>query len=75
MGILVGHALRGVDDKKLRGKGYGQYCVIDPLTTPEAHEKNRRVQFAILKNSGKKTTAEVGCEAAVKKGVKPQPIL
>jgi OOP family OmpA-OmpF porin len=66
---------RGVDNKKLRGKGYGQYCVMDPATTPEANEKNRRVQFTILKLAGKVTTGSVGCDAAVKKGVKPQPIL
>jgi outer membrane protein OmpA-like peptidoglycan-associated protein len=66
---------RGVDPKKLRSKGYGAYCPEDPGTTPEAYEKNRRVQFAILKMGGKKTGFKLGCDEAVKAGVKPQAIL
>ncbi len=66
---------RGVDAKKLRAKGYGEYCPEDKGETPEAHEKNRRVQFAILKIKGKKTDIKLGCEDATKKGVKPDPIL
>jgi OOP family OmpA-OmpF porin len=73
--VLDAMVKRGVDAKKLRAKGYGPYCVSDPGTTPEANEKNRRVQFVILKSGGKVTTAPIGCEEAVKKGVKPQPIL
>lgn len=68
---------RGVDAKKLRGKGYGEYCPEDAADTPEAHEKNRRVQFSILKMKGKKTemTKHLGCDAAVKAKVKPDPVL
>ncbi|MGZ6092693.1 MAG: OmpA family protein, partial [Polyangiales bacterium] len=66
---------RGVDPKTLRPKGYGPFCPEDPGSTPEAYEKNRRVQFAILKMGGKKTGFKLGCDEAVKKGVKPQPIL
>jgi OmpA-OmpF porin, OOP family len=66
---------RGVDAKKLRAKGYGEYCPEDTADTPEAHEKNRRVQFAILKVKGKKTDIKLGCDAAAKAGVKPDPIL
>lgn len=66
---------RGVDAKKLRAKGYGEYCPEDPGDSPEAHEKNRRVQFAILKIKGKKTEIKLGCDEAAKKGVKPDPIL
>lgn len=66
---------RGVDAKKLRAKGYGEYCPEDPGDSPEAHEKNRRVQFAILKIKGKKTDLKLGCDAAAKAGIKPDPIL
>ena len=68
---------RGVDAKKLRAKGYGEYCPEDPGDSPEAHEKNRRVQFAILKMKGKKTDAikHLGCDAAAKAKVKPDPVL
>jgi len=68
---------RGVDAKKLRAKGYGEYCPEDPGDSPEAHEKNRRVQFAILKMKGKKTEAikHLGCDAAKKAKVTPDPVL
>lgn len=66
---------RGVDAKKLRAKGYGAYCPEDATESPDAHEKNRRVQFAILKVKGKKTEIKLGCDAAVKAGVKPDPIM
>ncbi|MBK7402245.1 MAG: OmpA family protein [Myxococcales bacterium] len=65
---------RGVDATKLRAKGYGPYCPVDPGETPDALERNRRVQFAILKMGGKKTGFLVGCAEAAKNGVKPQPI-
>jgi OOP family OmpA-OmpF porin len=73
--VVEGLVKRGVDAKKLRAKGYGQYCPIDEAKTPEAYEKNRRVSFTILKLAGKPTGAAVGCDAAVKKGVKPAPVL
>ncbi len=66
---------RGVDAKRLRAKGYGEYCPVDTAKGPEADEKNRRVEFEILKKAGAKTNAPQGCEAAAKKGVKPQPVL
>lgn len=68
---------RGVEAKKLRAKGYGEYCPEDPGDSPEAHEKNRRVQFAILKMKGKKTDAikHLGCDAAKKAKVTPDPVL
>jgi len=66
---------RGVDGKKLRAKGYGQYCPIDTGSTPDAYEKNRRVEFKILKMGGKATGAVVGCDEAVKHGIKPAPVI
>ncbi|GAC1535356.1 MAG: hypothetical protein NVS3B10_28560 [Polyangiales bacterium] len=66
---------RGIDAKKLRAKGYGQYCPLDPASSPEAFEKNRRVEFTIVKLAGKPTGGNVGCPEAVKKGIKPSPVL
>ena len=65
----------GVDAKRLRAKGYGQYCPVDTGSTPEAFEKNRRVEFKILKMNGKATGAVIGCDEAVKHGIKPAPVL
>lgn len=73
--VLDGLVKRGVDPKKLRAKGYGEYCPEMAGDSPEAHEKNRRVQFAILKMGGKKTDIKLGCDEATKKGVKAQPVL
>ena len=73
--VVAALVSRGVDAKKLRAKGYGQYCPVDPGTTPEAYEHNRRVEFKILKMNGKPTGAALGCDEAVKEGVKPQPVL
>ena len=66
---------RGVDPKKLRAKAYGQYWPIDDANTPEAYEKNRRVEFTILKVGGKVTDGAAGCENATKHGVKAGPVL
>ena len=73
--VVAALVKRGVDANKLRAKGYGPYCPVDPGTSPESLEKNRRVQFAILKMNGKKTGLVMGCEEAAKNGVKPQPLL
>lgn len=67
--------LRGVDKSKLRAKGYGQYCPINPGSDPVAFEENRRVEFKILKMDGKATGVALGCAEAEKKGVKPAPVL
>lgn len=66
---------RGVDAKKLRAKGYGQYCPIDPGNTPEAFARNRRVEFEILKMNGKPTGHPLGCDASKAKGVVPGPVM
>ncbi|MBK7402547.1 MAG: OmpA family protein [Myxococcales bacterium] len=72
--VVAALVKRGVDPKKLRAKGYGEYCPIDTADTPEAHEKNRRVEFDIVKIGGKKTDVKLGCDEATKKGVKPAPV-
>jgi len=61
----------GVDKKRMRPQGYGRYCPIDPGDSDEAREKNRRVEFKILRMSGKDTSVPVGCAAATAKGIKP----
>ncbi len=61
----------GIPAAKLRAKGYGSYCPLDA----KDDEKNRRVEFVIVKMRGKATTTPLGCEAATKAGVKPDPVL
>ena len=62
---------RGVDRKRMRAQGYGRYCPLDAADTAEAREKNRRVEFKILRMNGKDTGVTVGCSAASAKGIKP----
>lgn len=65
---------RGVEKERLFAQGYGYYCPIDTGETPEALEKNRRVEFKILFRGGKATDMTRGCEAAEKAGVKPKAL-
>lgn len=61
----------GIPAAKLRAKGYGSYCPLDAGDD----EKNRRVEFVIVKMRGKATGTPLGCDAAAKAGVKPDPVL
>lgn len=64
---------RGIAKNRIRSQGYGFYCPLDPAQTPEAWEKNRRVEFKIVRTADGPTGVELGCEAAAAKGVKPLP--
>ena len=61
----------GVDKNRMRAEGYGRYCPIDPGDSEEAREKNRRVEFKIMRLEGKDTGIELGCADALAKGIKP----
>jgi OOP family OmpA-OmpF porin len=65
---------RGIDRGRLRSKGYGEFCPEDPGHTPAAWDKNRRVEFKILKTNDGPTGVELGCDNATKHGVSPDPI-
>jgi OOP family OmpA-OmpF porin len=42
---------KGVEADRLRAKGYGETVLIDPSNTEDAHAKNRRVEFLIIKRA------------------------
>jgi hypothetical protein len=65
---------RGVARDHLRSKGYGEYCPEDPAHNAEAWEKNRRVEFKIVKTKDGPTGVELGCANATSKGVHPEPV-
>lgn len=65
---------RGVEKERLFSQGYGFYCLVDAGETPEAMEKNRRVEFKVLWRGGKATDMTRGCEGAEKAGVKPKAL-
>jgi outer membrane protein OmpA-like peptidoglycan-associated protein len=65
----------GVDAGRMRAVGYGFYCPLDQGESEEANEKNRRVEFKILRRGGTETSVKYGgCEAADKKGLTAKPI-
>jgi len=55
---------RGVDGKRLRSAGYGERCPVDPGHEESAWEKNRRVEFKIIRTDAGPTGVEVACPAA-----------
>ena len=66
---------RGVEPARLRSKGYGEYCPEDPRHNAAAWEKNRRVEFKIVKQKGGMEQEPVlGCENAEKHRVFSDPI-
>jgi len=66
---------RGIVRSRLLSQGYGEYCPIDAASNPEAWEKNRRVEFKVIKTEEEgETDVDRGCEAASKAGIEPPPI-
>jgi outer membrane protein OmpA-like peptidoglycan-associated protein len=72
--VLSALVARGVDSSRLRAKGYGSYCPIAPQQTAEGGAQNRRVGFKVVKDSGRATSVQLGCELATKAGRSPDPI-
>jgi OmpA-OmpF porin, OOP family len=62
---------RGIAESRLRSKGYGEFCPEDPGHNENAWEKNRRVEFKIVKTADGPTGVELGCDNATKHGVSP----
>ncbi|HEX2675924.1 MAG TPA: OmpA family protein [Polyangiales bacterium] len=54
---------RGVDAARLRSAGYGERCPVDPQHNAPAWEKNRRVEFKIIRTDQGPTGVEVACPA------------
>jgi OOP family OmpA-OmpF porin len=71
--VMTAVAARGIDAGRLRSMGYGDYCPLDPSKNEAAYEKNRRVEFKIVRKDGNPTGVTLGCEAATAKGIIPLP--
>ncbi len=65
---------RSVEKQRLRSKGYGEFCPLDPGHNEAAWEQNRRVEFKIVKTKDGPTGVELGCDSAKLKGVTPDPV-
>ena len=62
---------RGVSAGSLRSMGYGEYCPLDPEKNDVAYEKNRRVEFKVVRGEQGPTGVELGCAKARAKGINP----
>src|SRR5258706_7359250 len=60
---------RQVDARRMRPQGYANYCPLDPADTDAAREKNRRVEFKIMRIDGVETGVALGCEGAAQRGI------
>jgi outer membrane protein OmpA-like peptidoglycan-associated protein len=65
---------RGVSRNRLVSRGYGEYCPLDKASNPIAWEKNRRVEFKVVKTDEGMTGVKRGCEAARQAGVFPPEV-
>jgi len=65
---------RGIAANRIISQGYGEYCPLDPASNPSAWEKNRRVEFKVVKTEDGETGVPRGCPVALDHGVKPPPI-
>ncbi len=62
---------RGVQDKRIVSQGYGEYCPLDDRSNMAAWDKNRRVEFKVIKTTDGETRVARGCAAARSAGVFP----
>ena len=62
---------RGVERPRLVSQGYGEYCPVDPGHNLAAWDKNRRVEFKVVKTEDGLSGVERGCPGARAKGVVP----
>jgi OmpA-OmpF porin, OOP family len=65
---------RGISSSRLVSQGYGEWCPLDNATNPVAWEKNRRVEFKVVKTEDGPTGVSRGCPVALDRGVKPPPL-
>jgi outer membrane protein OmpA-like peptidoglycan-associated protein len=65
---------RKVDARRMHAQGYGNFCPVDPGDTEPAREKNRRVEFKIMRVMGVETGVALGCEGAAAHGITTGPV-
>lgn len=71
--VVKGLTDRGIEASRLRAMGFGPYCPIDPGTSAAAYEKNRRVEFKIVRTANGPTGITLGCDKARDKGIISPP--
>jgi outer membrane protein OmpA-like peptidoglycan-associated protein len=71
--VLDALVKKGIASSRLRSMGYGDYCPIDSNKNEAAYEKNRRVEFKIVRKDGEPTGVVLGCQAATDQGITSPP--
>ncbi len=72
--VVAALVARGVDRTRVRAKGYGSSCPVNPGHDERAWSKNRRVEFLIVKTVRGATGVALGCENAAAHGVMADPV-
>ncbi len=72
--VVAALTQRGIAEDRLVSQGYGEYCPLDDASNPQAWEKNRRVEFKIVKTDTGLTGVGRGCDRARAKGVFPPQV-
>jgi OmpA-OmpF porin, OOP family len=72
--VMAALRQRGVAADRLLSQGYGEYCPLEDASNPIAWEKNRRVEFKVVRTEEGDTGVKRGCERARSSGIlPPQP--
>jgi len=72
--VVAAVVQRGVAKNRLVSRGYGEFCPLEDASNPIAWEKNRRVEFKVVKTAEGTTGVDRGCDRARAKGVVPPPV-
>jgi len=72
--VLRALTQRGVKESRIVSQGYGEYCPIDNQSNPVAWEKNRRVDFKVVKTQDGMTGVKRGCIVAKDYGIDPPTV-
>jgi outer membrane protein OmpA-like peptidoglycan-associated protein len=69
--VLDALGKRGVDKRRMHAQGYGDHCPVEKGDSEATREKNRRVEFKIMRIDGVDTSVALGCADAATHGIKP----
>jgi OmpA-OmpF porin, OOP family len=65
---------RGIANDRIVSQGYGEYCPLERASNPAAWDKNRRVEFKVVKTEDGLTGVQRGCTEARDAGVFPPTV-
>jgi outer membrane protein OmpA-like peptidoglycan-associated protein len=71
--VMAALIRRQIEPARLRSMGFGPYCPNDEGHDEAAWDKNRRVEFKIVRKEDGPTGAVLGCQRATEKGVQSPP--